>query len=78
MRLHPIALAHHLRCRHTLSRPLEATSMAETDCKHAGGEANPCSLRLGHWRERGVLQMNLSSSLGADGASTLTVFVGGW
>jgi serine/threonine protein kinase len=39
----------------------------------AKGAANLCSLRLGHWRERGVHQMNLSLSLGAGGTGGLTV-----
>ena len=39
----------------------------------AKGAANLRNLKLGHWRERGVRRMNLSSSRGASGAYTLTV-----
>jgi FixJ family two-component response regulator len=47
----------------------EATSMEEADLQ--GHVKDPAA--VGPWRERGVRQMNLSSSFGAGGASSLAV-----
>jgi hypothetical protein len=50
----------------------EATSMEEADLQ--GHVKDPAA--VGPWRERGVRQMNLSSSFGAGGASSLAVLCG--
>jgi serine/threonine protein kinase len=54
---------------------MQATAMRQKGwlANRATGAANLFGPRLGYWRERGVRQMNLSSSLGAGGASSLTV-----